>query len=238
MFNLNSQVVLVTGAAGNLGQAVARAFRAAGAKLVLADRANDRLPRIYPELISAPNVFLAHPYDIADPASARALVQRARERYGKIDVLANTIGGYKAGTPLEETPIEVLDEMFSLNARTVFLISQAVIPGMLQQGYGRIIHVSGKAGLAGSANSSAYSAAKAAVIRMVESMAAELKDKGINVNCVLPGTIDTPQNREAMPKADPSRWVTPEAIADVFLFLASPASRSVTGAAIPVTGKG
>jgi NAD(P)-dependent dehydrogenase (short-subunit alcohol dehydrogenase family) len=113
-----------------------------------------------------------------------------------------------------------------------------VVPVMVAQGAGRIIYVAARAGLEGGKNMAAYSAAKSALIRLTESLAAELRGTGVTVNCVLPSTIDTPQNRAAMPKADPARWVKPEAIADVILFLASDAARAVHGAAIPVYGAG
>jgi NAD(P)-dependent dehydrogenase (short-subunit alcohol dehydrogenase family) len=128
--------------------------------------------------------------------------------------------------------------MLDLNARTAFVVSRAVIPGMRERGQGKIIHVASRAALKGSAKAAAYSASKSALIRLTESLAAELKRDGINVNCVLPGTIDTPQNRASMPKADRSRWVAPEAIADVILFLASDAARAIHGAALPVYGTG
>jgi len=108
---------------------------------------------------------------------------------------------------------------------------------MLRQRYGKIVNVSSRDGLAGGAGYSAYSASKSAVLRLTESMAAELKNANINVNCIMPSTIDTPQNRKAMPNADFSKWVAPEAIADVILFLLSDASRAITGAALPVFGK-
>jgi NAD(P)-dependent dehydrogenase (short-subunit alcohol dehydrogenase family) len=127
--------------------------------------------------------------------------------------------------------------MLSLNARSAFVLSQAVIPHMLEQGSGKIVHTAAKSGLKGGAGNAAYGASKSAVVRLVESLAAELKHEGINVNCVLPGTIDTPQNRKSMPKADHSRWVPPEAIADVILFLASDLAWPVNGAAIPVYGQ-
>ena len=238
MWNFSSQVVLVTGAAGNLGQAVARAFRAAGAYLVCVDRASDRLGHIYPDWINLPGVYLAAPYDVMDPESVNSLVTRVVAHFGHLDIVVNTVGGYRAGMSIQQTPIEVFDSMIMLNARSAFLISQAVVPVMIQQGSGKIIHVAAKAGQAGLANGSAYSAAKSAVIRITESIAAELKDKGINVNCIIPGTIDTPQNREMMPDADISRWVTPESVADVILFLSSQEARAIHGAAIPVTGKG
>jgi NAD(P)-dependent dehydrogenase (short-subunit alcohol dehydrogenase family) len=237
MFDFTGKVVMIGGASGNLGGAVARAFAATGAHLVLADRAADRLPALFPELAGSPNHLLCGVVDATDPASIQFEVERAIERFGRIDVLANTVGGYRAGTPTHETSLDTWDFMMSLNARSAFVVSQAVIPQMLEQGTGRIIHTAARAALAGTANHSAYNASKSVVIRLVESMAAEYKHQGINVNCVLPGTIDTPQNREAMPNADFSRWVAPEAIADVFLFLASDAARAVTGAAVPVYGR-
>jgi NAD(P)-dependent dehydrogenase (short-subunit alcohol dehydrogenase family) len=238
MFDFNDQVVLITGAAGNLGQAVARAFWSAGARLVLVDRASDRLGHIFPDWVANPRVFLAAPFDVMDPDSVKSLVGRVVDHYGRLDVLANTVGGFRAGAPLHQTPLDVFDLMITLNARSAFLISQAVVPVMIQQGFGKIIHVAAKAGLAGFANGAAYSASKGALIRLTESLAAELKDKGINVNCIVPGTIDTPQNHEAMPKADSSRWIEPAAVADVILFLASQSARAINGAALPVTGKG
>jgi NAD(P)-dependent dehydrogenase (short-subunit alcohol dehydrogenase family) len=166
------------------------------------------------------------------------MVAQALERFGRIDVLANTVGGFRAGTPVHETSLEAWDFMLGLNARTALIISRAVVPVMLKQQQGKIIHVASRAALQGRARSAAYSVSKSAVLRLTESMAAELKREGIHVNCVLPGTIDTPQNRQDMPNADFSRWVTPEAIADVVLFLASEAARAIHGAAIPVYGTG
>lgn len=237
MFDFSDRVVMVAGASGNLGGAVARAFAAAGAHLVLADRAADRLPRLFPELADSPQHLLQSGVDATDPDSVQKWVDAAVARFGRIDVLANTVGGYRAGAATHETALETWDFMLNLNARSAFIISRAVLPALLSQGHGRIIHTAARAALAGTANHSAYTAAKSAVVRLVESMAAETKHQGITVNCVLPGTIDTPDNRQAMPNADFDKWVSPEAIADVFLFLASDAARAVTGAAIPVYGR-
>ena len=118
--------------------------------------------------------------------------------------------------------------MLDLNARSVFVMCQAVIPQMLGQNHGRIVNVASRAALRGDAGHAAYSASKAAVVRLTESMDAELKDRGVNVNCVMPAIIDTPQNRAAMPDADFGRWVAPEAVADVILFLASMAPARFT----------
>ena len=233
---MEGKVVIIAGASGALGQAVARAFAQAGASLALLDRAADRLPHLYPELASSPKHYLCGPCDATQPDQVDAIVARILDRYGRIDALANTIGGYRAGQPLHETPLSVWDHMMDLNERSAFIISKAVLPVMIAQGSGKIIHTAARAALKGAANAAAYTASKAAVIRLVESMAAEVRAKGVNVNCVLPGTIDTPANRAAMPNADHSRWVPPEAIADVFLFLASDAARAIHGAAIPVYG--
>jgi NAD(P)-dependent dehydrogenase (short-subunit alcohol dehydrogenase family) len=149
----------------------------------------------------------------------------------------NTVGGFEAGQPLHETPLETWERMLDLNARSVFVACQAAIPALLEQGAGKIVNVSARAGLAGMANSAAYSAAKSAVIRLTESMSAELKNEGINVNCVVPGRIDTPRNRQEMPQSDFTRWVKPESLAEVILFLASDAARDIHGAAIPVYGR-
>jgi NAD(P)-dependent dehydrogenase (short-subunit alcohol dehydrogenase family) len=235
-FDFVGQVVIVTGAAGNLGRAVARAFGSAGARLVLVDRAPDRLPRLFPDLADSADHYLATSVDLTDGGAVQAMVDEALRRFGRIDVLVNAAGGFRGGTPCHETPPDTWDLMFSINARTVCVVSRAVVPAMLRQGSGKIVNVSARAALQASAKLGPYSAAKSAVLRVTEAMSAELKAGGIHVNCVLPSTIDTPENRESMPKADPSRWVTPEALADVVLFLASDAARAMYGAAVPVYG--
>jgi len=237
MFDFTDHVVMVAGAAGNLGQAVARAFDAAGARLVLLGHAPDRLQRLFPEWAGAPGRLLLDAVDATDPEAVERAVQAALARFGRIDVLANVVGGYRAGKPVHETSVDTWKFMLDLNARTAFVLSRAVVPPMLTQGAGKIVHVGARAALSGSAKAAAYSASKAALVRLVESLAAELRRQNVNVNCVLPGTIDTPDNRQAMPKADHSRWVSPEAIADVILFLASDAARAIHGAAVPVYGE-
>ena len=164
-------------------------------------------------------------------------VDEINRRFGRIDILVNTVGGYRAGAPLHETPLSDWDFMLDLNARSVFVMCQTVIPHMLGRNHGRIVNVASRAALHGYAGHAAYSASKAAVVRLTESMDAELKDRGVNVNCVMPAIIDTPQNRSAMPDADFGRWVAPEAVADVILFLASEGARAIHGAAIPVYGR-
>jgi NAD(P)-dependent dehydrogenase (short-subunit alcohol dehydrogenase family) len=231
-FDFSNRITVITGAAGNLGVAVARAFHSSGSKLALVDRIPGR--QIFPELAESPDHLLTSPTDVIDPKSVAQMFDEVHRRFQHIDILVNTVGGYRAGTPLHETPISDWDFMINLNARSVFITCHEVIPHMLRQGYGKIVNVASRAALVGEANHAAYSASKSAVVRMTESMAAELKDSGINVNCVMPGIIDTPANRAAMPAMDFNKWVSPEAVADVILFLASDASRAIHGAAIPV----
>lgn len=235
MADFSGKVVLVTGAAGNLGSAVARAFQQAGAALALVDRSAEPLVALFPEGRKTGRLFFLTA-DLTDAEATEAMVHAVVDHFGRVDVLANTVGGYRAGTAIYETPLAEWNFMFTLNARTAFNLSRAVVPVMMQQGYGKIIHTAAKGGLSGAARAAGYTAAKAAVIRLTESLAEEVRGMGINVNCVLPGTLDTPQNREAMPRADFSRWVKPEALAEVFLFLASEAASAIHGAAIPVYG--
>jgi NAD(P)-dependent dehydrogenase (short-subunit alcohol dehydrogenase family) len=235
-FDFSGQVAMITGASGNLGGAAARAFRAAGAKLALVDRHEDVLKTLFPDLVDDSDCFISGCADLTNPDDVSPVVQAAVEHFGRIDILANTVGGYRAGRPIHETSLDTWEHMINLNARSVFITTQCVLPFMLRQGSGKIIHLAARPGLLGRANMSAYSASKGAVIRLTESASAEVKDKGINVNCILPGTLDTPANRQATPDADPSYWVKPSSLAQVILFLSSDAARDIHGAAIPVYG--
>ncbi len=237
MFDFTDQVVMISGAIGNVGFAVTRSFQASGAKLALVDRGEDRLKKAFPDLVSSADYLLVDCADLMDEGAVEASVGESIQNFGRIDVLVNTVGGFKEGTPLHETPLKTWDFLVNLNARSVFIASKKVIPNMLEQGSGKIVNLAARPGLEGKAGMAAYSASKGAVIRLTESMAAELKDQGINVNCIIPGTIDTPQNRETMPDADYNTWVKPGSLADVILFLSSAASRDIHGAAVPVYGK-
>lgn len=237
MLDFSDRVVLVTGAAGNLGRALVHAFQAAGARLVLVDRAPDRLQELFPDLANSLDHFLATSVDLIKSDVVQSMVEKAIDRLGRIDVLVNAAGGFRAGKMAHQTPWESWDFLLKLNALTVINTASAVVPHMVEQGGGRIINVAAEAALEGGAKMAPYSVSKSAVIRLTESMAAELGQNNIHVNCILPSIIDTPENRKAMPKANFDRWVKPEAIADVVLFLASDAARAIQGAAIPVHGK-
>jgi NAD(P)-dependent dehydrogenase (short-subunit alcohol dehydrogenase family) len=228
------KTVLLTGAAGNLGRAVAEAFAAQGARLVLVDRQREALAAAFGAEEGPDRAYVAA--NLLEPQEAVDAAQSAIRKFERIDVLCNLAGGFRMGEAVHETSAANWNFLFDLNARTVLHMAQAVVPHMLATGGGRIVNVGAFAAQKGAAQMGAYIASKSAVIRMTESMAAELRERGINVNCVLPTIIDTPENRKDMPDADPARWVAPADLASVIMFLASDAARAVHGAAVPVTG--
>jgi NAD(P)-dependent dehydrogenase (short-subunit alcohol dehydrogenase family) len=227
------RTVVITGAAGNLGRAVAEAFAARGANLVLVDLKNEALQRVFGAGDSRRLLAAA---SLLDQAQLDAMAMQAVERFGRIDVLANLAGGFRMGEPVHATTDATWKFLLDINAGTLLHAVRAVVPRMLAQGGGRIVNVGAYAAQKGAAQMGAYIAAKSAVIRLTETLAAELRDRKINVNCVLPTIIDTPENRAAMPDADPGHWVAPADLARVILFLASDDARAIHGAALPVTG--
>ena len=212
------RTVVITGASGNLGRAVADAF--ANENVVLLDV---RSPATTQRFIQT---------DLLDAKS----VQSALDQVGRVDVLCNLAGAFRMGAPVHETSDKDWEFLFNLNARTVLNTAKAAVPGMIKAGGGKIVNVGAFAAQKGAAQMGAYIASKSAVIRLTETMAAELREHNINVNCVLPTIIDTPENRKAMPEADAARWVAPQDLANVIVFLASDAARAIHGAALPVTG--
>lgn len=229
----HTRTVMITGAAGNLGRCVARSFLAGGARLVLVDLHRASLEHAFG---AEDERRLFAPTNLLEQEQVNGAVTAAIERYGRIDVLCNLAGGFRMGEAVHETADPNWDFLFDINARTLLHAVRAVVPHMIERGGGKIVNVGAFSAQKGLARMGAYCAAKDAVIRLTEAMAAELREKNINVNCVLPTIIDTPENRAAMPEADPSRWVAPEDLANVIAFLASDAARAIHGAALPVTG--
>jgi NAD(P)-dependent dehydrogenase (short-subunit alcohol dehydrogenase family) len=231
--DFKDRCVLLTGAAGNLGRALAAAFAARGAQLALVDLKREALEKAY----GAENERrLLAPANLLEQREVDAAVRAVLARFGRIDVLVNVAGGFRMGEAVHETSDATWNFLFDLNARSLLHAARAVVPHMLAAGGGKVVNIGAFAAQRGGAHMGAYAAAKSAVIRLTESMAAELREKNVNVNCVLPTIIDTPENRAAMPAADPARWVAPADLANVILFLASDAARAVHGAALPVTG--
>jgi len=228
----DNRTVIVTGAAGNLGKAVAKAFADRDGNLVLVDLERDSLERAFG---SENDRRVFAPANLLQASGAAGVAQAALARFGRIDVLCNIAGGFRMGERVHETSDENWNFLFDLNTRTLLHTVRAMVPHMINAGAGKIVNVGAFAAQKGVAQMGAYTASKGTVIRMTEAMAAELREKNINVNCVLPTIIDTPENRAAMPKADPAKWVAPSDLANVIVFLASDAARAVHGAAVPVT---
>lgn len=231
---LSNDCVIVTGASGNLGSAVVRELALRGARVVCVDRAERSADRSA-DATDPDRVLWIGGKDLSEKAAMEQVVAAAQARFGAVTGLVNTVGGFVTGRVATEAP-DQWDRMMLLNARVALVTSAAVLPAMLAAGRGRIVHIAAQPGLKAAAGQAAYAASKAAVIRLVEAIAAEHRGDRITANCILPGTIDTPPNRAAMPNAKPDVWIPPAAIAEVIAFLISPAGAVVTGAAIPATG--
>lgn len=217
---------LITGANGGLGSAVVEAFLGTGATVYGADLSWKRQPHSNPRF---------HPLEanLLDAAECDRVAKLA----GPVDALLHLVGGFGGGQPVAETPDETWDKMLGLNLRSAYSIFRAVLPSMTKAGKGRIVAVGARAAIEPIANFAAYSVSKAALVALVKTVASEVKDSGITANVVLPSVIDTPANRAAMPAADASKWVTPESIAGLLVWLASDAARDVNGAVIPIYGR-
>ena len=226
----NQRVVLITGAKGGLGSFVTEAFLATGDTVVGTSKSIQSTDFVHPH-------FVAVPSDLTDAASARRLVDCVINRFQQIDVLVHIMGGFSGGKPIAETDDATWERMMNLNLRSGFNIFRAVIPRMRAAGRGHIIAIASRAAAEPAANIAAYGASKAGLVSLVRAAALENKDRGITINAILPGTMNTNVNREADPSADFSRWVPPENVADVVVFLSSEAASQITGAAIPVYGK-
>ena len=233
---LRGKVVLIAGATGALGSAVTREFARTEACLALTGRSEQKLEQLAVEIgLPAERIFTT-PADVAQADGVRDLVEGIVARFERVDVLLNTVGGWSGGKPLGETPVEEWEHMLTLNLRSAFLLSRAVLPPMLEFGWGRIVHVSSKTAILPHAKQAGYAVSKMGVITLTEVIAAEVKGSGVTANVILPSIIDTPANRKMMPKADPRKWVGPERIAKTMQFLCSDDAASINGARIPIFG--
>jgi NAD(P)-dependent dehydrogenase (short-subunit alcohol dehydrogenase family) len=232
-----SQVALVTGAAGNLGRAVATALAARGMRVAALDRSAAPLEEAVAALPDPSAHLVLAGIDLMDPAACAAALDQVMARYGRLDAVAHTVGGF-AFAPLADSTPATWEMMFRLNLLTTANVFGAAIAQMRPAGRGSLVAIGALAALKAPAGLAAYAASKAGVLRLVESYADEVKRNGLRVNAVMPGTIDTPQNRASMPDADRSGWVAPEQLAEAIAFLLSDAASGITGALVPVTGRG
>jgi len=227
--SLQGQVAIVTGANGGLGTDVTKALLAAGATVagiarsIAAGEAHDS--QYYP--VSA---------DLTDPGEVRELIARLAEQFKQVDLLVHVMGGFAGGASVADTDDATWKKMMDLNLNAAFYVLRAVIPVMRQAGHGTIIAIGSRQAVQPGANVAAYSASKAALLSLVQTVALENKDKNIRANVILPGTMDTAANRAAMPKANFDKWVKTSHVAELVVMLAGDVGGEITGAAIPVYG--
>jgi len=229
-------MVLIAGGTGGLGHAVSLAFLQEGAGVVVTYRKQEELAALKSAAGASAPSLTAHDVDVTDEAPTRQLIDRILEENGRLDALVNTVGGYAGGVKLWELDTKIFDQMLTLNLRSGYALSRAVIPAMLKQGRGAIVNVCAKAAFDHAGDASAYAASKAAALALMDSLAADVKGSGVRVNSVLPSIMDTEANRKAMPGADFARWPKTEDVARVILFLCSDDARVIHGAAVPVYG--
>jgi NAD(P)-dependent dehydrogenase (short-subunit alcohol dehydrogenase family) len=233
---LRDRVVLISGATGALGSAVTRTFAQTPVRLALTGRSEQKLERLAVEAgLPGKRIFTAAA-DVTQADTVEDLADAVLAHFGRIDVLLNTAGGWSGGKPVWETSVDEWDHMLALNLHSAFLLSRAVLPHMLEAGWGRIVHVSSKTAVAPRGKRAAYAVSKMGLVTLTEVIAAEVKGTGVTANVILPSVIDTPANRASMPKADPGKWVPPERIAATMQFLCSDAAASINGARIPIYG--
>jgi NAD(P)-dependent dehydrogenase (short-subunit alcohol dehydrogenase family) len=233
---MSAQVVLVAGGTGGLGRSVTLAFLEQGSNVTVTYRDESELAELKTLAGTHVSHLAALSTDVTDETAVQALVDSIVAQNSRLDVLVNTVGGYAGGIKLWEHDLKTFDRMFTLNVRSGFVLSKAVVKQMLQQNSGAIINIAAKAAFDHAAGASAYAASKAAAVALMDSLAADLRGTGVRVNSILPSIIDTPMNRKAMPKADFSTWPKPEDIAKIILFLSSEEASLIHGAAIPVYG--
>jgi NAD(P)-dependent dehydrogenase (short-subunit alcohol dehydrogenase family) len=225
---MDGKVIVVTGASGALGKVVVEAALARGARVAGIDHAPTLVPA------TAGRLELGG-VDLTDAAQAGKAIDAVVSHFGRLDALVNIAGGFAFEAVAEGDP-RTWQHMYALNVLTALNTSQSAIPHLAAASAGRIVNVGAMGALQAGAGMGPYAASKAAVHRLTEALAAEWKGR-ITVNAVLPSTIDTAANRASMPKADFTKWVTPQELADVILFLISDAASAVTGALLPVSGR-
>lgn len=228
---MTGKIALVTGADGGLGTRVTKALLDAGFTVV------GLAPQIQQSAFNHPH-FTALPAMLDSLDAAKKATDTVIARFCGIDVLAHLVGGYAGGHTVADTDDATFQRMFDLNLNSAFHILRAVLPHMRKAGAGRIIAIGSRAAEDPGPAVGAYSASKAALVSLMQTVARENKDAGITANVIMPGTMDTPANRRAMPGADISQWVQPASIASLIVWLAGDAGTDVTGAVIPVYGKG
>jgi len=227
--NLSGKKIVITGAFGALGAAVSAVVRKAGANVACIDFADAAKGPANSDYVVIGGV------DLGTPAAAATAIGTAAEKLGGLDGLVNIAGGFRWET-VADGDIATWDFMYNVNVRTAVNATRAALPKLKHQG-GRVLNIGAGGAVKAGMGMGAYAASKAGIAKLTEALAEELKDSGVTVNAILPSIIDTPVNRADMPKAEFDRWVKPEQIADLIVFLLSDKSTAITGALIPISGR-
>jgi NAD(P)-dependent dehydrogenase (short-subunit alcohol dehydrogenase family) len=232
------KVALVAGGTGGLGRSVSLAFLEAGATVAVTYRKPEEFEALQVAAAESGRPRLSgHAVDVTDEAAVRRLLDELVSQHDRLDALVNAVGAYAGGKRLWETDPKVFDQMLLLNLRSGLTLCRAAVPVMLMKGHGAIVNVASRSAVVHGAGESAYAASKAAAVAMIDSLAADLNGTTVRANSVLPSIIDTEANRNAMPKADFSKWPRPDDIARVIVFLCGDDAKLIHGASIPVYGK-
>ncbi len=234
----DGRVVLITGATGGLGRVVASTFSRDGTRLGLVGTDLDHLTSLATELGLGDDRWTPAIADLRDPQAARAAVDAVVERFGRVDVLLHLVGGWAGGTPVADLDLEEVRGMLDQHLWTTLHVVQAVVPGMVGRGWGRIVAVSTPFAINPAAKGSSYAIAKAAEETLVRALAREVGGSGVTANVVVVKKIDTEHERDREPSSKNAAWTTPEEIAAVMRFLCSDEAGAVNGARIPLDGRG
>jgi NAD(P)-dependent dehydrogenase (short-subunit alcohol dehydrogenase family) len=226
MYDFAGKTVLITGATGGLGEAVTSAFIGTGATVAAVSRSVNNRPSV-----------LGIRADVTEPEGASGVVEEVLGKTGRLDALVHLLGGFAGGRPVAETDDETWRHMIDLNLHAAFYMARAALPPMLARRAGRIVAVGSRTGVEPAVGLSAYGASKAGLVSLIRTIALEVNNAGVTANIVLPSVIDTPANRTASPSADFSKWVKPESIACLLLWLVSEQAGDVNGAVIPIYGR-
>lgn len=227
---MTEKVFIITGANGGLGAAVTERFLSSGARVIGVSR------KISSSDFDHAN-FTAIPAELSSLEHAQSVVTQVTDRFSRLDGLVHLVGAFRGGATVAATEPQTFDSLLQINVISFYLMTAAVMPALQRSGKGRIVCVGSRAAVEPSPGAGAYAASKAALLSLVRTIAVETRGAGITANIVLPGTMDTPANRSAMPNADLSKWVQPSSVADLIFWLCSDQAGEVSGAAIPVYGR-
>ena len=219
--------VVITGAAGALGRAVVQRFMSDGARLALIGHSERQLADAFPGLDNSRHLLIAA--DVTSDTGMRAAAGQILQAFLHVDTVVHVAGGFEMGASVHTLDRASWDRMMNLNAWSFIAVAQAFAPSMVERKTGSVIAVTAKIAGHGLASMSAYIASKSALQRLVEAMAAELSPHGVRVNSIAPSVLDTPANRQAMPDANPTEWVSTDVAAQTVAFLASPAAQALHG---------